>query len=223
MCPLWWIRQITAVLRFLPFPTAGFPPEWGLLLESNPQRPLITCKLPGMSSCWQQHPSRTSQLHTATKMQVNTSPPEWINRAASKYSSYLSFKCFPCHGCFSLCLFLLHQLFRASFGPLQTAFLFLIFLHLLLFFSLCVSLCVSTWLAVICQISPWWPACLNQSGLTSFRLICTRGDWFSSLTIIWCSIPYLPKQIKLWWSQSAGASERARRVRGRESQTERQV
>lgn len=142
MCPLWWIRQITAVLRFLPFPTAGFPPEWGLLLESNPQRPLITCKLPGMSSCWQQHPSRTSQLHTATKMQVNTSPPEWINRAASKYSSYLSFKCFPCHGCFSLCVFLLHQLFRASFGPLQTAFLSLIFLHLLLFFpSVCLSVC----------------------------------------------------------------------------------
>lgn len=160
-----------------------------------------------MSGCWQQHPSRTSQLHTATKMQVNTSSPEWINRPASKYSCYLSFKCFPCHGCFSLCVFLLHQLFRVSFGPLQTAFLSRNISSSSSFFLLCMSLSLSTWLAVICQISPWWPACLNQSELTSFRLICTWGDWFSSLAIIWCSIPYLPKQIKLWSSQSADASE----------------
>lgn len=55
----------------------------------------------------------------------------------------------------------------------------------------------STWLAVIFQIPPWQLPCLNQSELTSFWLICTFCDWFSSLGIIWCSVPSLPEQIKL--------------------------
>lgn len=55
----------------------------------------------------------------------------------------------------------------------------------------------STWLTVICQIPPSRLLCLNQSDLTSFQLICTPVDWFSSLAIICCSIPSLPQQIKL--------------------------
>lgn len=139
-----------------------------------------------------------------------------MNKLSAKYSScwiFLLQVLYFSAVCSSLCLILLQQLFRliqTGFASLQTTFCsqFLLgippFLCSALPFPLHMSVCLysppfslSTWLAVICQIPPWRLLCLNQSELTSFRLICTLGDWFSSLGIIWCSIPSLPEQIKL--------------------------
>lgn len=91
--------------------------------------------------------------------------------------------------------FLLHQLIRTSVFLLHWECLSV--LPFSLSSSLLPSLFLTTWLAVICQIPPWRLLCLNQSELTSFQLICTLCDWFSSLGIIWCSTPSLPEQIKL--------------------------
>lgn len=128
----------------------------------------------------------------------NTPSFEWINRLAAKYSCYHSF--------FLSCLLFSRFLPAppiiqiSGFAPLQATFCSTIFPPLLVRTSVSLyspPFSLSTWLAVICQIPPWRLLCLNQSELTSFRLICTPGDWFSSLGIIWCSIPSLPEQIKL--------------------------
>lgn len=93
--------------------------------------------------------------------------------------------------------FLLHQLIRTSGFLLHWESLSVLPFSLSSSSSLPSSLSLTTWLAVICQIPPWRLLCLNQSELTSFQLICTLCDWFSSLGIIWCSTPSLPEQIKL--------------------------
>lgn len=164
--------------------------------------------------CWGQ----LSPLHSFTALTLSASPLQLtilgMNKLSAKYSwIFLLRVLYFSAVCSSLCLILLHQLFRliqTGFASLQATFCsqFLVGVPSFLcsaFLSspyVCLSLLstffsLSTWLAVICQIPPWRLLCLNQSELTSFRLICTLGDWFSSLGIIWCSIPSLPEQIKL--------------------------
>lgn len=162
-----------------------------------------------MPGVWAVNPPAYSNALTvlpSLPRHCNTPSLKWINRLAAKYSCYLSFKhflsllpavrsvsfCFTNYSDFWFCsnagYFLFNCFSKSSSSPLLSC-------TSVSLYSPPFSL--STWLAVICQIPPWRLLCLNQSELTSFRLICTLGDWFSSLGIIWCSIPSLPEQIKL--------------------------
>lgn len=134
---------------------------------SKTYKPYITFQLSGASP----HPQQWHRTHSTPQ-------------PSSFTSFFLSFLMFS--------LYVVHQFRCLVCDPLKSLFLFNHFpLYTPHLFSR------STWLAVIFQIPPWQLPCLNQSELTSFWLICTFCDWFSSLGIIWCSVPSLPEQIKL--------------------------